>query len=281
MSGELARNGAPSIGGGGRVLIAAGSDSGGGAGIQADIKVVTALGGYAATAIAALTAQDTERVHEIVGMAPEFVTRQMRVVLDDIGADAIKTGMLHTTEVIVAVAELLRDKAASLPLVVDPVAVASGGARLLEPAAESALRAELIPIATLITPNLPEAEMLTGLPIDDIDAMHRAANALLSLGAESVLLTGGHLAGGRVADILITEDGEEVFEDSRIETRHTHGTGCTISSAIATGLAQGLELRESVLRARAFVRQALQTAPGFGRGHGPLNFSHDIAPYRP
>lgn len=255
----------------GRVLAIAGSDSGGGAGIQADIKTITMLGGYAATAITALTAQDTLGVHAIHRVPPEFVARQIAVVLDDIGADAAKTGMLGDAATIEAVADALARHAPGVPLVVDPVMVAKGGASLLQHDAIAALTRILLPMASLLTPNLPEAEALSGLVIEDVGAMRRAAAALLRLGVPAVLLKGGHLPGDEVVDLLATTDGREEFAAPRIASRHTHGTGCTLASAIATGLAQGMTLRDAVLRARAYVRAAIAAAPGFGKGHGPLN----------
>jgi hydroxymethylpyrimidine/phosphomethylpyrimidine kinase len=263
----------------GRVLVIAGSDSGGGAGIQADIKTITALGGYAATAITALTAQDTFGVHGVHPVPPAFVRAQMRAVLDDIGADAIKTGMLADALTVLAVCEVLEARV-DLPLVVDPVMVAKGGARLLADDALAALRLRLIPLALLVTPNVPEAEALLGRPIPDTATMEGAAMALLALGAKSVLLKGGHLPGDEVIDVLATEAGTVLFRSSRIHTRHTHGTGCTLASAVATGLAQGMALPEAVARARAYVRAALATAPGFGGGHGPLNHAVTVDPAR-
>jgi hydroxymethylpyrimidine/phosphomethylpyrimidine kinase len=255
----------------GRVLVVAGSDSGGGAGIQADIKTVTALGGYAATSITALTAQDTRGVHGVLPVPPGFVRAQIACVLDDIGADAIKIGMLGDAATIAAVADELALRAPDVPLVLDPVMIAKGGTALLAPDAVATLVARLVPRATLLTPNLPEAEALAGFAIPDGSAMPRAAQALLALGARAVLLKGGHLAGDMLADVLATPQGCETFRGARIATRHTHGTGCTLASAIATGLAQGMALREAVMRARAYVRAAIAAAPGFGHGHGPLN----------
>jgi hydroxymethylpyrimidine/phosphomethylpyrimidine kinase len=263
----------------GRVLIVAGSDSGGGAGIQADIKTVTALGGYAATAITALTAQDTLAVHAVVGIDPAFIAQQIEVVLDDIGADCIKIGMLHTGNVIDAVAAVVARKARGIPLVLDPVMVAKGGQQLLEERAILALKRRLIALASVITPNLPEAEALRGRAIGTREAMVEAAPMLLALGCQAVLLKGGHLPGPTVYDILATPEGTEIFESPRIESRNTHGTGCSLASAVATGLAQGLALRAAVLRARAFVAEAIRSAPGLGRGHGPLNHGHTIRPF--
>ena len=254
----------------GRVLVIAGSDSGGGAGIQADIKTVTALGGYGATAITALTAQDTRGVHGVHAVPPAFVRQQMDCVLDDIGVDAFKSGMLDRAEIIVAVAERIATRP-GLPFVLDPVMVAKGGARLLAEDALGSLKRHLLPHATLLTPNLPEAEVLAGRAIHSLADMQEAASVLLTLGCPAVLLKGGHLPGEQAVDLLATEHGIEAFAGPRIDTRHTHGTGCTLASAIATGLAQGMSLRDSVLRARAYVRLAMLHAPGYGAGHGPLD----------
>jgi hydroxymethylpyrimidine/phosphomethylpyrimidine kinase len=260
----------------GRVLIIAGSDSSGGAGIQADIKTVTALNGYAATAITALTAQDTHTVHAVHEIPPEFVAQQITVVLDDIGADAIKTGMLHRTEILDVVAATLADKAPGVPLVVDPVMVAKGGASLLDEQTRAVLRNRLVAQAAVLTPNVPEAEILAGMTIKNEDDMVAAGRALLELGPNAILMKGGHMPGDEVTDLLITTDGIERFTSRRIVSRNTHGTGCTLASAIATGLSQGLELAAAVARARDFVGQAITTAPGFGGGHGPLNHAHPL-----
>ncbi|MFA5122355.1 bifunctional hydroxymethylpyrimidine kinase/phosphomethylpyrimidine kinase [Zavarzinia sp.] len=263
----------------GRVLIVAGSDSGGGAGIQADIKTVTALGGYAMTAITAITVQNTLGVHGIAEIEPAVVTAQMVDCLDDIGAEVVKTGMLHSSAVIEAVLAGLERPSAPETLVVDPVMVAKGGTRLAAEETVQTLRERLIPRASVITPNLPEASTLLGRPVTGIDEMDQAAFDLLSLGPKAVLLKGGHLTGTLLRDVLVTADGLVYFDDPRIETRSTHGTGCTLASAIATGLAQGMELIPAVRRARAYVRTALATAPGFGAGHGPLNHGHTVRPF--
>jgi len=260
----------------GRVLIIAGSDSGGGAGIQADIKTVTMLGGFAATAITALTAQNTEGVFGVLPIAPDFIRQQIEVVLDDIGADAVKTGMLHDAAVIETVAAVLAQHDPDVPLIVDPVMVAKGGAPLIEPGAIDALKRLLIPRATVLTPNLPEAEILTGRPIGSLSAMHDAADRLLDLGGHAVLLKGGHLAGDMVHDVLATAAGHREWHSPRIDTRQTHGTGCTLASAIATGLAQGMAIDAAVERARDYVQRAIASAPGLGRGHGPLNHAHPL-----
>ncbi len=255
----------------GRVLVIGGSDSGGGAGIQADIKTITALGAYAATAITALTAQDTLGVHGILPVPPDFVRLQAATALADIGADAVKTGMLGSAAVVETVSALLAESAIGIPLVVDPVMVAKGGARLMAEDAVAALKRSLLPLASLLTPNVPEAEVLAGQAITTVDEMRHAADALLTLGVPAVLLKGGHLPGPTVVDMLATVDGVALLERPRIQTRHTHGTGCTLASAIAAGLAQGMELREAVVRARAYVQAAIAEAPGLGQGQGPLN----------
>lgn len=260
----------------GRVLIVAGSDSGGGAGIQADIKTVTALGGYAATAITALTAQNTLGVFGILPVDPGFVRRQMELVLEDIGADCLKTGMLHNVAVIAAVADAIDAYARDLPLVVDPVMVATSGANLLDPQALAALKARLIARATVLTPNIPEAEALLGRRIANPAEMEQAAAALRLTGPRVVMLKGGHLAGDRVYDVVVEESARYVLESPRLATRHTHGTGCTLASAIATGLAQGLAMRPAIERARDFVQEAIRRAPGFGKGHGPLDHAHTV-----
>jgi hydroxymethylpyrimidine/phosphomethylpyrimidine kinase len=260
----------------GRVLIIAGSDSGGGAGIQADIKTVTMLDGYAATAITALTAQNTEGVFGVLPIPPDFIRKQIEVVLDDIGADAIKTGMLHDAAVIETVAAVLQQRASRIPLVVDPVMVAKGGARLIDPNAIDKLKRLLIVLATVLTPNLPEAETLCGMTIGDIAAMRAAGKKLLGLGCRAVLVKGGHLPGDTVSDVLVTATGIRVWESPRVDTRHTHGTGCTLASAIAAGLAQGLDIEHAVARARAYVQRAIASAPGLGRGHGPLDHAHPL-----
>ena len=320
----------------GRALIIAGSDSGGGAGIQGDIKTVSALGGYAMTAITALTAQNTLGVFGIHPVPEDFITQQIDLCLSDIGADAIKTGMLHSAgviEVVVAALDLRHSGAAGaplpageagllsdakqhfsnpgegdvtqadsrphpdlqpnakgvwanptspagrgnpatplapIPLVVDPVMVAKGGSPLLEAAALHALKTLLIPRATIITPNLPEAELLLGRAIDKTK-MEDAARALLDLGCAAVLLKGGHGTGETLTDVLVTHGAPALtLTTKRIATRHTHGTGCTFASAIATGIAQKLGLEDSVKRAHAYVQAAIARAPGFGGGNGPL-----------
>lgn len=253
----------------GRVLIIAGSDSGGGAGVQADIKTVTALGGYAATAITAVTVQNTLGVTGVHPIPLDIIDAQARAVLDDIGADAIKTGMLGDVNTVALVARLLATYA--IPAVIDPVMVAKGGASLLALEAVTMVRERLVPMAALLTPNAPEAEALTGRTVATTDDLRRAGDALLAMGARAVLMKGGHVLGERVIDVLMTPDGETVFEGERLDSRHTHGTGCTLASACATGMAQGLPLPAAVVRAWSYVRESMLRAPGYGGGHGPLD----------
>ncbi len=260
-----------------RVLIVAGSDSGGGAGIQADIKTITLLGGYAATAVTALTAQNTLGVHGVVAVDPDFVAEQMRAVLTDIGADAIKTGMLGSARTVERVAATCRAFAPGVPLVVDPVLYAKSGVPLLEPDARAVLREVLLPMASLVTPNAPEAAELSGVRVESVADLERAAEKLLLLGASAVLAKGGHLGGELVTDVLRTADGAALrFTSPRVVTRSTHGTGCTLASAIAAGIAEGLTLVNAVERARDYVLEAIRTAPGLGQGAGPLNHAHPV-----
>jgi len=260
----------------GRVLIIAGSDSGGGAGIQADIKTVTALGGYATTAVTAITVQDTLGVHAIHEVPLDIIRGQIKVVLEDIGTDAIKTGMLHSVEIIEAVAEDISNLAPGAALIVDPVMVAKGGAVLASGGAMDAYKRALMPFAALITPNVPEAEALTGRTIMTLDQQKAAADALLGLGCDAVLIKGGHLPGETIYDVLATQEMIEVMSGPRIDTRHTHGTGCTLASAIAALMAQGAPLRDAVELARDYVEEAIRSAPGFGQGHGPLYHAHTL-----
>jgi hydroxymethylpyrimidine/phosphomethylpyrimidine kinase len=260
----------------GRVLIIAGSDSGGGAGIQADIKTVTMLDAFAMTAVTALTAQNTEGVFGVLPILPAFIRQQIEIVLDDIGADALKTGMLHDAAVIETVAAVISERAAAVPLVVDPVMVAKGGAPLIEEGAIDTLKRLLLPRAAVLTPNLPEAEILAGHTIGDLAAMRATAMELLALGCRAVLLKGGQLPGDTVYDVLATASGVRVWDSPRIESRHTHGTGCTLASAIAAGLAQGMAIEPAVDRACLYVQCAIASAPGLGRGHGPLDHAHPL-----
>lgn len=255
----------------GRLLVIAGSDSGGGAGIQADLKTAMALGGYAMTAITALTAQDTRGVHGVYPVPLTFLKLQIETALADPGADAVKTGMLGDAASIALVASLLRP--AQLPFVLDPVMVAKGGARLMAEDAVAVLIRDLLPLATIVTPNLPEAESLVGHPVATLEDMRAAAARLVVLGARAVLLKGGHAEDDIVTDLLVTPEETVELRNPRLRTRHTHGTGCTLASAVAIGLAQGMTLLAAVTRARDYVQAAIAEAPGLGAGHGPLNHS--------
>ncbi|MEP7210306.1 MAG: bifunctional hydroxymethylpyrimidine kinase/phosphomethylpyrimidine kinase [Alphaproteobacteria bacterium] len=254
----------------GRVLIIAGSDSGGGAGIQADIKTVTALGGYAATAITALTIQNTLGVSGVIATPPDAVRAQMQAVLSDIGADAIKTGMLGDKLLIETLAEAF-EAIASIPRIIDPVMAATSGDLLLPRNAVDAVRQLMIPNATLVTPNAHEAEILTGKAVDGINGQRRAAERLLDMGARAVLVKGGHVPGDTIVDVLATQTGERFFDGPRIQTTSTHGTGCTLASGIATGIARGLVLEDAIALSRAYLTEAIRRAPGLGKGHGPVD----------
>ena len=262
----------------GRVLVVAGSDSGGGAGIQADIKSIMAQGAYATTAITALTAQNTMGVQDIMDVSPDFVVRQITSVLEDIGTDIVKTGMLNRRALIEHVAQTLAD--AGAPMVVDPVMVATSGDRLLDEDAVSALSDLLVSNAFLVTPNLPEAELLTRRDIETPDDMKRAADTLMNAGTHAALIKGGHSTGNNVIDLLALQSGFELFEHERLETRNTHGTGCTLASAIAGQLAAQIpggsspdltpDLRAATEHALAYVHAAIKNAPNLGHGNGPL-----------
>ena len=262
------------------------SDSSGGAGIQADIKAVTALAGYAATAVTALTAQDTKRVAAIHAPPADFLRLQMAMVLDDIGADAIKLGMLHDAPTVSLVAEFLTQQAKEIPVVADPVLISAGGDRLLAHNAEQLLKEKILPLASVLTPNLPEAETLLGRAIRHEEAdLRQAANELRGQGSYAVLLKGGHLRrsdgapSNEVLDVLALPERTECYRAKRIELRgEPHGTGCTLASAIACGLAHGKSVEEAVEGARAYLLGALRTAQGFGSGNTPLKHSWRIAP---
>ncbi len=269
-----------------RILIIAGSDSSGGAGIQADIKTVTMRGGYAMTAITALTAQNTQSVQAVHAVPAAFVAQQIHSCIEDIGVDAIKLGMLLNADIIEAVADSLAcllpaspvdagssGQRRSIPVILDPVMVATSGAALLENEAVSALRTRLFPLASLITPNIPEAEWLTGMTIDTREEMEQAAVTIAAAGP-AILLKGGHRAGTRVEDLLLQDGRSQWFESDRLDSAHTHGTGCTLASAIATELGHGRPLKEAISAARAYVHTAIASAPGFGQGCGPLNHLH-------
>lgn len=267
-----------------RVLIIAGSDSGGGAGIQADIKTCAAYGVYSASAITAITAQNTQAVQAVQALPADMVAAQIKSVMTDIGADVIKIGMLANAGIINVVADMIDEYASETTVVLDPVMVATSGDSLLEDEAIEALKSRLIPHADVITPNVPEAARLTGLPISDYEELQAAGRALLEMGAYSAVMKGGHMQGNAIMDILVTDAGISMMGGPRLYTRHTHGTGCTLASAIAAGLAQGGDLSESlepaVRAARDFVYDAIADAPQLGSGgkgtHGPLN--HGLTP---
>lgn len=255
----------------GRVLIIAGSDSGGGAGIQADIKTVSALGGYAMTAVTAITVQNTLGVTNVHAVPPEIVREQIDAVQGDLGADAWKIGMMGSAAHVRAVVEAWYSVGDGVPVILDPVMIAKGGASLLEPDAIEIISNELMPIALIVTPNAPEAEALTGVKVDGLDGQMDAADVLVNrLGAWSALVKGGHIEGRIIRDVLLTRDGYRVFESPRIDTQATHGTGCTLASAIAAHIAQGDLIEPAVEKARAYLMEAIRNAPGFGGGHQPL-----------
>ncbi|HVK79405.1 MAG TPA: bifunctional hydroxymethylpyrimidine kinase/phosphomethylpyrimidine kinase [Verrucomicrobiae bacterium] len=255
----------------GRVLIVAGSDSGGGAGIQADIKAVTALGGYAMTAITAVTVQNTLGVTGVHAVPIDVVKAQIEVVVGDLGADVWKLGMLGSADHVRTVLDAWHAVGDGAPVVLDPVMIAKGGASLLAEDAIEVIRDQLVPIAALVTPNAPEAEALTGVEVRDLDGQMNAAEILVEqLGAFTALVKGGHIEGETVRDVLLTREGYRVFESPRIDTRATHGTGCTLASAIAAHMAQGQGIEHAVEKARAYLMEAIRNAPGFGKGHQPL-----------
>jgi hydroxymethylpyrimidine/phosphomethylpyrimidine kinase len=263
-----------------RVLSIAGSDSGGGAGIQADLKTFSALGCYGMTAITALTAQNTVGVAGIHAVPPAFLKAQLCAVLDDIGVDAIKIGMLHAPEIVEVVAWAI-DHYRIAHVVLDPVMVATSGDRLIEEATVDVLRRELFPRASVITPNLDEAALLLGRPLRGESDLDQAAADLLAQGARAVLLKGGHLPGDQVVDLLATPAQPWLrLRSARIASRNVHGTGCTLSSAIAAYLARGLALPQAVERARAYILEAIRSGAEVqtGRGHGPLCHGHAPVP---
>jgi len=255
----------------GSVLTVAGSDSGGGAGIQADIKAVTLLGSYCASVLTALTAQNTRGVAAVYGLPPSFVIEQLNTVLSDIPVDVIKTGMLHTPAIISALAENMTERMTMIPLVIDPVMIAKGGAALMERDATHIFAQQLLPQAYLLTPNIPEAERLLGIQIRSETEMEQAARELHALGAANVLLKGGHFTGSYSSDVLF--DGSEchTFSAERIFTSNTHGTGCSYASAISAYLAQGEPLKVAVEKAKQFITAAIRLARPLGKGHSPVN----------
>ncbi|MBO8163267.1 MAG: bifunctional hydroxymethylpyrimidine kinase/phosphomethylpyrimidine kinase [Brevibacillus sp.] len=253
-----------------RALTVAGSDSGGGAGIQADLKTFHQFGVYGMSAITAVTAQNTRGVAGVYPLPTEAVVSQMREVLTDLGVDALKTGMLFDAEIIRAVAGVIRDYRIK-KVVVDPVMVAKGGAKLLLDEAVAALKQELLPLAEVVTPNLPEAEVLTGMPVRTQAEMEEAARRIHAMGARHVIVKGGHLDTEELVDVLFDGSRFHQFSHRRLITRHTHGTGCTFSAALTAELAKGTPLLEAAARAKRFIVEAIATAPALGGGHGPTN----------
>ena len=255
-----------------RALTIAGSDSGGGAGIQADLKTFAALGVYGSSALTAITAQNTLGVTAVLELPPDMVAAQIDAVMSDIGADAVKTGMLANSGIIRTVAQRVGEHAID-NLVVDPVMVAKGGDRLLQEEAVEALRDLLVPLAAVVTPNLPEASVLVGHSVESLEDAHRAARDILDMGAQCVVVKGGHLEGDAI-DVYY--DGRQLRELAapRLATTSTHGTGCTFASAIAAGLARGMSMEEAVVRAKQYVTEAIRSAFPVGAGHGPLNHFH-------
>ncbi len=260
-----------------RLLTVAGSDSGGGAGIQADLKTFTALGTFGMSAVTAVTAQNTQGVSGVWELPPEAVSQQIRVVAQDLGIDAVKVGMLASAPLVAAVAEALDRYLPGCPLVVDPVMQAKGGHALLATDAVAELRRNLLPLATVVTPNLPEAAALVGFAVETTADQVRAGQQILAGGPRWVLVKGGHGAGAEIVDYLAGPDPQD-YRHARIATPHTHGTGCTLSSAIAVGLARGLTVPQAVDLAERYVAGAIRHAPGLGRGHGPLNHLWALGP---
>ncbi len=258
-------------------LTIAGSDSGGGAGIQADLKTFHQFGLFGTSAIVAVTAQNTLGVRAVHPVPVAVVAAQLAALAEDLPPKALKTGMLATAELVRLVADAIRDYRWG-PLVVDPVMVATSGDRLLDERAEAEVRARLLPLAAVATPNLPEAGRLTGLPVEDPDGMARAGRALVAAGARAALVKGGHLPGDEVVDLLVTAAGVRRFTRPRVPTNSTHGTGCTLSAALAAGLALGRSLEAATEDALDYVHRALASAPGLGAGRGPLD--HTVPPPR-
>ena len=253
-----------------KILIIAGSDSSGGAGIQADIKTVTMFGSYAMNAVTAVTAQNTRGVKSITSIPTKIVQKQITMILDDIGADAVKIGMLHNTKIIKCIYQIIK-KYKLKNVVLDPVMVAKGGAKLINNSSIIYLKKLLLPLSDLVTPNIPEAEVLTGNSISSKEDMIKAARKILNMGPKNVLLKGGHLKNKIIFDVLATKKRMKIFSKKKIKTKNTHGTGCTLSSALATCLSQNKNIINSCRISLNYVNQAIISAPGYGKGFGPLN----------
>ena len=254
-----------------RIMTIAGSDSGGGAGIQGDIKTISSLGCYATSAITAVTAQNTKGVTNILNMPLNIIEEQIIAILNDIGTDAIKIGMLSNEKIILCVTKILSKLKNKVPIVLDPVMVAKGGHKLLDTGAEKALVNQLLPLCTIITPNIPEAEVITGSKISNVNDLKIVGENILKMGIDNVLMKGGHLEDSTLVDILVSIDGIDCFKSKKIITKNSHGTGCTLSSAIACGLGKKLTLKKAVSKAHKYVNKAILYAPDIGEGNGPLN----------
>ncbi len=253
-----------------KILIIAGSDSSGGAGIQADIKTVTALGGYAMTAVTAITAQNTTGVSSVVPMTPKEIEKQILFTCKDIRPDTIKIGMLHSSKVIFSVIKALK-KVKTKKIILDPVMIAKGGFRLIDEKAIKTLREDLMKKAYLLTPNIPEAEVLTKTKIKNLEDMIHAANILLKLGVKNILVKGGHINTKIMNDVFLSKKELKIFKNKKIKTKNTHGTGCTLSSAIATFCACGKALNKSCELGIKYVNQSIRSNLNYGKGHGPIN----------
>jgi hydroxymethylpyrimidine kinase/phosphomethylpyrimidine kinase len=252
-----------------RVLTIAGSDSSGGAGIQADLKTFSAFQVYGMSVVTAVTAQNTIRVYGVEGMPPQFVALQFEAILSDIGVDGVKTGMLVNSEIVQIVANKFRGS--KIPyIVVDPVMVAKSGDQLLEPLALEFMKNDLFPFTSLVTPNIPEAELLSDITIESEDDIKRAAKIIYNYGCGAVLIKGGHMS-GNADDFLFDGDGFTIFTSERIDTKNTHGTGCTFSAAILANLVNGKSLKEAIKISKTYITEAIRHAHRLGKGHGPLN----------
>ena len=258
-----------------KVLIIAGSDSSGGAGIQADIKTVTALGSYAMTAVTAVTAQNTKGVKKIIPISTKNVQSQITMILDDIGANAVKIGMLHNSSIIKIVYKVLK-KYNLKNIVLDPVMIAKGGTKLINDSSIGYLKKLLLPLCNLITPNIPEAEILTNIKINNTEDMINSANILFGYGVKNVLIKGGHLNKKIIQDVFVSSDEIKIYKNKKISTKNTHGTGCTLSSAIATYFSCGKTLKKSCELATKYVNNAIGYNLNYGKGHGPINHLSSI-----
>ena len=254
-----------------KILTIAGSDSGGGAGIQADIKTITALGGYASTVITAITAQNTLGVTDVVNLPGKIIENQFSAIMSDIGIDAIKIGMLSNNKTIILIKDKLKSLKKDIPIVLDPVMVAKGGHKLLISGAEKILIKELMPLCTIITPNIPEAELITKTNIKNVKDMEIAGKKILKMGIKNVLMKGGHLNQHTLTDVLLSDNKITHIKAKKINSKNTHGTGCTLSSAIACSLGQKISINEAVVKAHKYVNHAIRNAPNIGKGNGPLN----------